>query len=121
MQKRFLLFLIGCMGVRFFLVYLAKTQLRILKYLGYIAILPAIGFLSIFFGNLRTTGAEVFGGKIWWNPLRPIHGILWAIFAYFAIKEDPRAWIILLIDTLLGLFAFLGYHLIAGDFKLLYS
>ena len=29
--------------------------------------------------NLRKTGLEVFGDKIWWNNLRPIHGILYGL------------------------------------------
>lgn len=116
-QRRFLLFLVGCIGVRFFLVYLAKTQLGILKYLGYLALLPAIGFLLIFLFGLRETGGEVFGEKIWWNSLRPVHAILWGLFAYLAIKGEKYAWKVLLFDTLLGLFSFLIYHWMVGDFK----
>jgi hypothetical protein len=116
-KKRFLLFLFGCIGVRLFLVYLAKTQLGILRYLGYLAILPAIGFLLIFLFGLRKTGQEVFGEKIWWNPLRPVHAFLWGLFAYLAIKGEKYAWKVLLVDVLIGLFSFLIYHWMVGDFK----
>ena len=116
-KKRFLLFLFGCVGFRLFLVYLAKTQLGILRYLGYLAILPAIGFLLIFLFGLRKTGGEVFGEKIWWNTLRPVHAILWGLFAYLAIKGEKCAWKVLLVDVLIGLFAFLIYHWMVGDFK----
>ena len=45
-QKRFLLFLFGCIGVRTLFVYLAKIASKpMLKILGYVALLPAIGFL----------------------------------------------------------------------------
>ena len=77
-QKRFLLFLVGCIGVRTLFVIAAKNSpVRYLKYLGYLALLPAIGFVYIFLTGSRQTGAEVFGEKIWWNDLRPIHALLY--------------------------------------------
>ena len=107
--KRNLLFLFGCIGFRSIIVYIAKTQPNYLVQLGYIALLPALGFIFIYLFKLRETGAEVFGEKIWWNDLRPLHAILWGTFAYMAINNDTEnAWKILLIDTLIGLFAFLN-------------
>lgn len=120
-QKRFFLFIFGCIGFRLFLVYLAKTQLNWLPYLGYLALIPAIGFLIIYIFGLRKTGAEVMGEKIWWNPLRPVHALFWFVFAFLAIRKDSRAWIVLLIDTLIGLSGFTIYHYKEGDFKNLFS
>lgn len=101
--KRLLLFLIGCIGVRLFFVYLAKTiDVKYLPYLGYLALLPAFGFMYIFFTGSRQTGPEVFGEKIWWNYLRPLHGLLYGLFAYNAIMKNANAWIYLLIDVILG-------------------
>ena len=117
MQKRFLLFLIGCIGVRSILVLLAKnTSVYVLKILGYLALLPAIGFIYIYLTGSRQTGAEVFGEKIWWNNLRPIHAILYLLFAYNAINGVKSAWIYLLIDVVIGLISFLVYHYKSGDF-----
>ena len=49
-QKRFLLFIIGCIGSRTLLVYLAKNASeKNLMYIGYLALLPAIGFLYIYY------------------------------------------------------------------------
>ena len=88
-QKRFLLFLIGCIGMRILFVYVAKmAQPKILQLLGYLALLPALGFFYLFLTGSRKTGKEVFGNKIWWNSLRPIHGTLYALFAYFAIVKN---------------------------------
>lgn len=120
-QKRFLLFLIGCIGTRSLLVYLAKTMNKSgLKIMGYLSLLPAIGFFYIFFTGARQTGAEVFGDKIWWNNLRPIHGTLYALFAYNAITGDPNAYLYLLVDVLLGLTSFLVFHYRNGDFAKLH-
>lgn len=112
-QKRFLLFLIGCIGTRLFLVYIAKNiSVNLLKYMGYLLLLPAIGFIYIYLTGIRQTGAEVFGDKIWWNNLRPIHGLLYFLFCYNAINGNKNAWIYLLIDVLFGLTSFLVYHFI---------
>ena len=117
-QKRFILFLFGCIGTRSLLVYLAKIANKtFLMYLGYLAILPAIGFLYLYFSGTRKTGSEVFGDKIWWNNLRPIHGLLYFLFAYNAIIGNINAWIYLLVDVLLGLASFLIFHYYNGDFS----
>lgn len=117
-QKRFLLFLIGCIGTRTAFVYITKyAPLYLLKYLGILALVPATGFMYLFISGSRKTGAEVFGDKIWWNNLRPIHSLLYYLFAYNAIIGNRTAWIYLLIDVILGLISFLYFHYINGDYK----
>jgi hypothetical protein len=116
-QKRFLLFLFGCIGTRFLFVWIAKTvDVNYLPYLGYLALLPAIGFFYIFFTKSRETGAEVFGGKIWWNNLRPLHGVFYGLFAYNAINKNVNSWMYLLADVLVGLVSFLWHHSSVGSF-----
>ena len=113
LQKRFLLFLIGCIGSRIMLVYVAKNiDIKFLKYMGYLLLLPAIGFFYIYLTGIRKTGPEVFGDKIWWNNLRPIHGLLYLLFSYTAINGNKNAWIFLFIDVFIGLTSFLFYHFI---------
>lgn len=121
-QKRFLLFLIGCIGTRSLFVYIAKNaKPSFLPYLGYLALLPALGFTYIYMTDSRKTGTEVFGDKIWWNNLRPIHALLYTLFAYNSINQNPNSWVFLLIDVLLGLFSFLTYHYLHGNFSLLWN
>ena len=121
-QQRLLLFLIGCIGVRSLFVIIAKYINRnYLKYLGYVALLPAIGFIYIYLTGSRKTGAEVFGEKIWWNNLRPIHSILYFLFAYNAIIGNKQSWIFLLVDVLIGLISFLIYHYVHGSFFQLHN
>jgi hypothetical protein len=112
-QKRFLLFLIGCIGTRLLLVYIAKNiDIKYLKYMGYLLLLPAFGFIYIYLTGIRQTGAEVFGNKIWWNNLRPIHALFYLLFSYNAINGNKNAWKYLFIDVLFGLTSFLTYHFI---------
>jgi hypothetical protein len=110
------LFLFGCIGIRSLFVIIAKyINTKYLKYLGYLALVPAIGFIYIYLTGSRKTGAEVFGEKIWWNNLRPIHSILYFLFAYNAIIGNKQSWIYLLVDVLVGLISFLIHHYINGD------
>ena len=120
LQKRFLMFLLGCIGMRLAFVVIAKNiNARYLKYLGYLALLPAIGFMFIYLTGSRKTGMETFGEKIWWNNLRPIHSILYFLFAYNAIIGNTNSWIYLLVDVIIGLTSFLIFHYYRGDFALL--
>ena len=121
-QKRFLLFLICCIGLRSLFVVIAKNiDIKYLPYLGYLALLPTLGFIYIFATDSRKTGAEVFGEKIWWNNLRPVHALLYGLFAYNAINKNHNAWIYLLIDVLIGLSSFLIFHYFNGDFSKLFD
>jgi len=100
----------GCILARLFLAYLANIANRKwLKVMGYIAILPAIGFMYLFLTGVRNK-VGAFGEKIWWNSFRPIHAVLYGAFAYFAIQGNRKAWIFLLVDALVGLGGFLWAH-----------
>jgi hypothetical protein len=106
-----LLFLVGCIGTRSLFVYLAKnSSIQTLKYMGYLALIPTIGFIYIYATGARQTGIEVSGGKIWWNNLRPIHAVIYGLFAYNAINGNPNAWIYLLVDVLFGLTSFMVHY-----------
>ena len=110
-HKRIILFLVCCIGMRSLLVFMAKTiKPEYLPIMGLIALLPAIGFLYLFITGKRKTGAEVFGDRIWWNHLRPIHALLFFTFAINAIMKKKYSWIFLLIDLIIGLASFLVFH-----------
>jgi hypothetical protein len=117
LHKRIYLFLFGCIGIRLLFVYISKNiGLQYLPILGYLALLPMFGFIYIYLTGSRKTGAEVFGGKIWWNDLRPVHALLYGLFAYHAIRKAPFSWVYLLVDVIIGFFAFMIYHTMRGDF-----
>jgi hypothetical protein len=121
-QKRFLLFLFGCIPTRLILAYVAKViPLLYLPIMGIVTLIMAIGFIYIYFTGSRTSGPETFGDKIWWNNLRPVHAMFYLIFSYYAINKIRSGWVFLLYDVILGLLSFLIFHYINGDFKKILS
>ena len=105
--SRAFIFLFGCIGMRLAIVYAAKNaSLRFLTFMAIPAIAIAIGFSTIFLFGWRQNGPEVLGENIWWNSLRPIHAFFWFAFAAAAILKFKHAWILLLIDTIIGITAF---------------
>ena len=109
---RIFLFIFGCITSRIGLVLLsANINKEYLPYFGFLTLIPALGFSVIYFFKLRKTGLEVFGDKIWWNSLRPIHSLLYFIFSIMAFYKNINAYKVLLLDVLIGIIAFLYYHL----------
>lgn len=109
-NKRMIMFLVGCIGVRLMIVLLAflcAMNAFVMNILAFIALGPAIGFILLYSMGWRTRGFEVGGELIWWNNLRPIHGVLWLAFAITALCRYQYAWTFLLMDVLIGLFAWL--------------
>jgi hypothetical protein len=103
------------------LVYLAKTiNKEYLKYMGYLTLIPAIGFIYIYLTKSRQTGGEVMGDKIWWNDLRPFHALMYILFALYAINGNPQSWIFLLIDIIVGFISFIIFHYSQGNFNKLF-
>ena len=97
------------MIVRFSMAYAAKVApVKWLRLLGFLAILPILGFMYLFLSGTRNRGA--FGQKIWWNSLRPVHALFYGLFAYMAIQGNRYAWIWLFVDALVGLGAFLLHY-----------
>ncbi len=113
LNSRLMLFVLGCIGSRLLFAFVAKTiNIEYLPYLGYIALLPAIGMMYIYITGSRDYGKEA-GGKIWWNNLRPIHSLLYFLFAYSAItKKQKMAWKFLAADVSIGFVAFMNHHFI---------
>ena len=110
LKKRFALFSI-CVFVRICLVILAKyIPKKYLKIMGFLTLIPGLGFAIIYLFKLRKTGAEVFGNKIWWNDLRPIHATLYLLFSYLAINKNKNSWYVLLLDVIIGIIAFSIHH-----------
>ena len=107
-------FLLGCIGSRLALVYLAGSSLVLgaphgLRVMAVLAALVSLGFLTIYLFGLRKTGLETGGRPIWWDGLRPFHAATYAAFAVLAWNGHVHpAQAVLLLDVAVGLAAFLG-------------
>ena len=112
--KRVLLFIFGCVFSRLLITYLVMkyshyNQNNVI--FGLISLIPAIGFAYIYLTGARKTGAEVFGDIIWWNNLRPIHSLLYFLFAILSIYGYNKAYRVLLLDVIIGFVMFINYHI----------
>jgi hypothetical protein len=117
-RKRFILFLFGCIGLRIFMVYFAKTSsFENVKLLAYVTLIISFGFVYLFLSGKRKTGAEIFGDKIWWNNLRPLHAFLYFLFSYNVLVLNKKSWEILALDVIIGFIAFINYHSSVGNFN----
>lgn len=109
-NKKIVLFVFGCLLVRLSFALISKNiNKKMLPLLGKIAIIPAIWLLVLYLGDLRQRGA--LNQKVWWNNLRPLHSILYFTFAYLAMNKNDKAYILLLLDVLIGLIAFINNNL----------
>jgi len=117
MQKRFLLFLGGCIPSRLALAALAKYLPEYyLPYLGILTLSIAIGFLYLYFTGQRKSGLETQGAPIWWMKFRIVHGLMYLLFSIMAFMHIRNSYIVILVDTFIGLGLFLAHHYTAGDF-----
>ena len=113
--KRIVYFIFGCITTRLFLSYayykaVNNNQDNIIRYMGIGAIAVSLGFLYIYMSGSRKTGLETGGEMIWWNDLRPIHLLNYLIFGLLALNKTKEAWRIILVDTIIGLAAWVRFH-----------
>jgi hypothetical protein len=80
--------------------------------LGLMVCSIGICFWYIYWFNLRKTGLEVFGDVIWWNDMRPVHGIMYILAGVALLSKDYKgyAWKLIVADTVVGLVKFTDYH-----------
>jgi hypothetical protein len=109
-MKRALTFFILCLGVRLCIALIAKNlSTKALKLSAFPALLLGISFISLYLFDLRKNGIEA-GGKIWWNSLRPVHGMLFVLYSIYAFKGEKNAYIVLLLDVFIGLLAWINKY-----------
>ncbi len=112
LRKSLLLFLFGCLLYRLLLVYIAFVlPAGKLVWMGYAALVVALGFSFIYLFDLRKKGVETMGRPIWWNDLRPIHAALYFMFAFSAInRQTQSSYLFLLVDVVFGFAAAVWHH-----------
>lgn len=111
-QNRIIAFLTLCIGARLALSYLALVlNGQWLKVLSGVLLAIGIGFLVIYFGDLRKTGIETGGERIWWNYLRPVHGILYLVAGVLLLYKNKFIGSrVIVFDTMIGLAAFINHY-----------
>ena len=108
-NKRMALFFFICVPVRLLLAYMIyHAKPKYLKYIGYVTtVIAGLFILSYINFNPVKVNKGAFGGKIWWNDMRAIHGCIYLLFSLFAIKKYINSWKILIVDVIVGITAFL--------------
>lgn len=111
MNKSTQLFWMGCVPARLLMIYIAycldrgcvddKYRIPFILF----ALFIGLPFFYRYFSGTRQTGLETFGAPIWWNHLRPVHGTLYCAYAWLAYKRVKCAYIVLVIDLIVGVLA----------------
>lgn len=109
-KRRIILFLTCCVTVRSLLVVLAKYGSNTTRnIMASFAVIISLSFMYQFLFNPKKKGA--FGGEPWWNNLRPVHALLYMLFAILIfIGKGDTAWTVLLLDISIGTVAFFKHY-----------
>lgn len=109
-EKRKLLFLLGCIPIRIMIAALpAYMDKSWLPYYGGMLMLPMMGFFYLYFNNFRLHAIES-GGTTWWAQFRLLHAVLYLCAVIYAFQGNQLAWVPLIIDVMVGLVLFLNHH-----------
>ena len=107
-KYRILLFIFVCVGVRCLFVYgsykILKNDYNNLRlFMSFLGLLIGISFFNQYRNHKKIGG---FGGPAYWHSFRLFHGITYVLFGILAFINVKRAYVILLIDVLVGLLVF---------------
>jgi uncharacterized membrane protein HdeD (DUF308 family) len=113
-KQRLLQFLGICIIVRSLgaLIAYLYPQSAITKVLAILYFMSGISMLYLFIANKRQNAPEG-GGITWWNNLRPIHAVLFMLFAFFALNGKKFSYLFLVSDVILGLIAVFTHRIIS--------
>jgi hypothetical protein len=112
-------FALGCVPARLLLAYLvAGGHVERVRALAAVAAaVVGLGFLSIHAMGWRKSGPETFGGPIWWDRLRPVHGVMYlAVAVLVATGHDRSAAAVLLGDVAVGVTGSVRHRYYHGDY-----
>lgn len=97
-----------CIFLRLIIVYISTTKIK--KYVAGFTFFIACCWVVIFCFGLRESGPEVFGRKIWWNNLRPVHAFFYFSFSILTFFNWKYSFLFLFFDVIIGAGAFVRYH-----------
>ena len=100
-----------CIFIRLLLTYGVylnyNNNFRLLFVLFYL--FSGMGLFYHFITKNRKKGA--FSQNIWWDFLRPIHGIIFILVAILLYYKYKNTYILLFLDTFIGIYFFMKYRL----------
>lgn len=101
-----------CILTRFILFLGAQYGSPYVKQIiSYLATLIALGFTSIYLFGLRPNGTDGIEAVVWWNHLRPIHALLFGLYAYTSlVLECKCSAFFLLADVFVGIASYLTHY-----------
>lgn len=102
--------MLGCIPVRLLLAgFTYKIDEKYLPYLSIVLFAIGVSFIYLYITNSRLKAPEA-GGETWWKNIRPIHGMMYLAAALYAMKKNRAAALILAVDVVFGLGAFIINH-----------
>ena len=104
---------IACILIRLSIIYF--TYLSILfnkQYQLFAALYAALGTGSFYHWITKSRKKGAFQQTIWWEYLRPVHGILFMLAAYLIYQKNELYLPILLLDTSIGIMGHINQHYI---------
>lgn len=122
-NERIATFLFGCIGIRilltYFIYWIEKNKQDFLRILmGIVGLIISFSFIFIYlFGNeTANKQLEIWGdqeNKVWWNDFRVVHGILYFLFAMYALTNTKGSFVFLGVDVFIGLLLWFLHHFLA--------
>jgi hypothetical protein len=91
-----------CVPVRVLLaIAVCFLPTRFLPYAGALALFGVAGLLYRFF-TYTDSQLGAFNQRVTWNSVRPLHAMIWALFAVLAVSKNTRAKWIPFVDVAVG-------------------
>ena len=100
-----------CIFIRILLIYISFLSLKTKQIYYIFSIFYAclgIGSIYHYLTKYRKKGA--FNQHIWWDYLRPVHGILYLSSSYFIFNKSFKFVYLLFLDIILGILGHIHYH-----------
>ena len=112
--KRLMTFLIGCIGLRIFIAYLAflagnNVNKLYINIMSYLALCVGLSLLIIYFkgSEVADKQLEIWDNdkKLWWNQLRLFHGIMYILFFVSSVFYNwANSYLFLSFDVFMAFF-----------------
>ena len=100
-----------CIFIRFAFIYGAYWCIKNNKYYTLFTwFYFALGCGSLYFWITNSRKKGGFNQTIWWQYLRPIHGVLYILTAYFIYQKNMLFIPTLLIDSMFSIYGHIQYH-----------